>query len=105
MFPKIYTLPGAEHDGASNDRNRKVYGRQGRADVGRHIVITFNGVGVSRVAVRHEPGKKIVQVVPHIRVRIFLDQKRSGSMAQIHCEQAILELLGRGPLFDGCGTP
>ena len=49
----------------------KIHRRQRGADVRGHIVVAFRRVDEKRIAVRHEPFEKRVQIAPHVRDRHF----------------------------------
>ena len=78
----------------------QIHRRQRRAHVRRHVVVAFRGVDEERVAVGHEPLEKRLQIAPHIRIGVFLDEQRSRSMPQMQCQQAVLELVFVHPFFD-----
>jgi len=49
MLPEVDPLPGAEHQAALCDWNRKARRRQNRLDVGRHVVGALRSVRVQRI--------------------------------------------------------
>ena len=93
VFPQINSLPGSQRELAGVNREGEVHRRQRGADVGGHVVVAFGGVGEQRVAVAHEPCKKGGEVAAHVRVGVFLDQERGGSMAQVQGEQPVAEFI------------
>src|SRR3974390_2390886 len=80
MFPQVYSLPGPQGEPATGDRDRKDGRGQGVAHVRRHIILPFLGVHEKTVAVRNQPGEEAFQIAPHVRVGIFLNKKRGGSV-------------------------
>src|SRR5690242_8758126 len=97
VFPQVNPLPCAERQPAAVNRNGKIHRRQRRADVRRHVVLALGGVNKQRVTIRNQPREKGIQIAPHIRIGVFLDQKRGRSMAQMQRDQAVAELVGGNP--------
>ena len=75
MLPEVNPLPGPQRELAPADGDGEVDGRQRGADVGGHVVVALDGVREEGIAVRHEARKKALQVAPHVRIGIFLDQQ------------------------------
>src|SRR5579872_1258559 len=63
----------------------------------RHIIRPFDRVNERRVAIPHQPAKKIFEVYPDVRVGIFLDQKRSRSVPDVQRHQPGLKLVLQNP--------
>jgi hypothetical protein len=103
VFPQVNSLPGAEREPAGVQRQGKVHGGQRGADVRGHVVSALGGMAEQRVAVRHEPRKKCVEVEPHIRIGVFLNQQRGGGVAQMQRQQTVAEFVFRNPLFHRVG--
>src|SRR5260221_106642 len=93
MFPKVKFLPGAEHQPAFLHRYAQIDGRERRANVRRHIVITFAGVLEQRVTIGRETREKPLQITPDFRIGIFLNQERS---------RGVLEMEGGQPGLETC---
>ena len=98
MFKKVNALPGSQRQPASKNRDRQIRRRQGRAHMGGHIVVTFGRVDKKPVAIRNQAAEKSLQIAPDIRVRILLDEERSGGVAQMQRQQAGLALVLRQPI-------
>ena len=75
MFPEINSLPGAQSQSATIDRDREIYRREGGADMSGHIIIAFGSVNEKRIAVRDETGEERLQIAPNIWVGVFLDEE------------------------------
>lgn len=75
MFPKIDSLPGAQSKPPFQQRNRQIDSGQHRSNVRRHVIFSFDGVNKQRITIPDKPAKKILQIPPDVRVRIFLDQQ------------------------------
>jgi hypothetical protein len=98
MFPEVNTLPRAQRETSGLQRNAEVHRRQRCADVRGHIVITFRSVNEKRVAITDEPREKTLEVAPHIRIGIFLDQQRSGRVPQMQRDKAVFEMVLEHPI-------
>src|ERR1035437_8818142 len=98
VFPQIDSLPRSEREPASVNRDGKIHRRQRGADVRGHVVVALSSVAEERIAVAHEPREKGVQIAAHIRVGIFLDQQRGGSVAQMQREQPVAKFIFGNPL-------
>src|SRR5437016_1965863 len=66
MFPQINPLPGPECQPPILDRDAQIHGRQGRADMCRHIVVAFTGMLEQRVPIGAEPREKPLQISAHL---------------------------------------
>src|ERR1017187_5509641 len=88
VFPEVNALPGAQHQLAVTDGNGKVDGGKRGAHMSGHIVVALAGVREERVAVRHKAGEEMLQVTPHVRVGVLLDQQGGGGMAEVEGHQA-----------------
>ena len=100
MLPEVDALPRAKRHFSVCDRNRKVHRRQGSADVGGHVIVAFSGMNEEPIAIRHQAGKEFLQIAPHIRVGIFLNEQRSRGVAKVQSEQASSERVIGNPLSD-----
>ena len=100
VFPHINPLPGAEREPPAAHGNAQVHRRQRRANVRGHVVIAFERMHKKRIAVGDKPFKKRLQIAPHVRVGVFLNQQRGRSMLQMNRQQAVLELVLIHPLFN-----
>src|SRR5258708_29332750 len=83
MFPKVNALPGAEHQPAFLHRYAQIDGRERRANVRRHIVITFAGVLEQRVTIGRETREKPLQITQDFSIGIFLNQERSRVLLEL----------------------
>lgn len=83
MFPKVNPLPRAQRQVADPDRYAQVHRRQGRADVGGHIVVAFRGMTKESIPIRNQPGEKALQIPSHFRVGVFLDEEGGGGVEQL----------------------
>jgi hypothetical protein len=93
MFPNVNPLPGSQREAAILKRNAEVHGRQRRADVRGHVVVTFRRVDENRVTIAHETGEKTFEIPPDIRIRILLDQQGRGGMSQMQRDEAVVEIV------------
>ena len=55
-----------------------------------HIIFPFFCVLKNRITVRHEPGKKALEIVANFRICIFLDQEGSRRVLDVEREQPCL---------------
>ena len=93
----------AEGEFALADGNRKIYGREGGANVGGHVIVTFGSMNKKGIAIRHEPRKETFQVTANIGIGIFLNEQGYGSVAKMQCQEAIFKtvsLVLKKPEFD-----
>ena len=88
MLPEVNALPGAQRQLAVADGNGKIDRRKGGAHVSGHVVVAFDRVREERIAVRHKASEEMLQVTPHVRVGVFLDQQGGGSVAEVQSHQA-----------------
>jgi hypothetical protein len=55
----------------------------------RHVVVAFGCVNKHWIPVLYQATEEALQVTSHIRVRVFLNQQRRRSVAQVQGEQTI----------------
>src|SRR5436190_23582095 len=91
VLPKINSLPGSECEFPICDWNRNVHCGERRADVRRHVVLSFRRMFENCVAVRHEARKEFLEVAAHFGIGIFLDDERSGSVLNVESDLAGLK--------------
>src|ERR1035441_9593352 len=91
VLPEIDPLPSAQCQPALTDRNGKVDRRKRGAHVCWHVVVALNGVREERIAIRHKPGEELLQITPHVRVGVLLNQQGGGGVAKIEGHQAVSE--------------
>ena len=95
VLEEIDALPGAERQPAGGHRNGERGRRQRRLDVRRHVVGAFAAVDEIAhrriVGRRHQPPEEGVEVAPHVRIGIFLDQQRAGCVPHEHRQQPDLD--------------
>jgi hypothetical protein len=103
MFPEINSLPRPQRELTGAHGQRKIHGRQRGANVRGHVVLALGGVNEQRIAIRHEPREKGVEVAAHVGIGIFLDEQRSGGVAQMQGEESVAKFIFRKPLFHGAG--
>jgi len=58
MFPKINPLPGSQRESPLVNRNGKIHRGKRRANVRRHIIITFCSMSEEWIPIRYEPLEK-----------------------------------------------
>src|SRR5437879_5661636 len=97
MFPKENALPGPQRQPAATDGDGEIDGSESAADVSGHIVFPLGRVDEKRIAVGHEAGEEFFQVPPHVGVGVLLNEQRSGGMADVESQEAILEAVLRNP--------
>jgi hypothetical protein len=91
MFPKVNALPGAEGESTALVRNAEIYGGEGGADVGRHIVIAFGSVLEDGIAIGCEAREDAFKVAADLGVGIFLNKEGRGSVLEMQGGDACLE--------------
>ena len=100
MLPQVDPLPRPECESALDEGDRQRRRRDRRADVGGHVVRTFERVRVVRVAFRDVSIDPLLQVVPGARVRVLLDRQAGRRMLDHDRAQAVVEVrLGDDPLY------
>ncbi len=91
MLEEIDPLPGTENHPTFPNGNRQAGWKQRRLDVGGHIIRAFHRMGeiphVGMFGVGNQSAQKVVQITAHIRIGVFLDQKR-GCMANEQRQQS-----------------
>lgn len=93
VLKQIDALPCSQQRAAACDGNAQADRKQRRFDMGGHVIRAFIGVG----QVRHawigagwdKPPEKVGKVRLHFRVRVFLNQERTGCVPDKQGEQAI----------------
>jgi len=98
MLEDINPLPGAEQGHAIGNRDRQVGLRQGSTHMRRHVIRTFQRVFVDRVAFRHQSRQESLQIAPHTRIVVFLDQQAGRGVADIKREQPLADAAGLHPV-------
>src|ERR1035437_6787779 len=78
--------------------NGKVDGRKGGAHVCGHVVVALDGVREQRIPVRHKAGEEMLQITPHVRVGVLLNQQGGGGVAEVEGHQATGEAVLRNPV-------
>ena len=61
---------------------------------------TLDGV---RLAIRHQPREKGVEIAAHIGVGVFLNEQRGGGVAQMEGDEAVAKIIFGNPLFHRAG--
>ena len=92
VFPNVYPLPGAERKPTSGYRDTEIHRCKGRAHMSGHVIIALSRMLKQRVAVRCKTRKEALKITPNFRVRILLDQERGGSVLNMQCNQAGVNL-------------
>ena len=103
VLPNIDPLPGAQCQAAASNGNREVHGSKGGTHVSGHVILALSSMHEQWIAITHETGKKTFQIAAHVRVGIFLDEQRGGGMAEVQCDQAVLETAVSDPTGDLVG--
>lgn len=75
VFPNVNSLPRTKRKPAIPNRYANIYIGQCCTRVCRHVVFTLDHVLEQWIAIRHKPRKKLFQIMPHVRIRIFLNQQ------------------------------
>ena len=77
--------------------------RQDRADMRSHIVGTFLIMEVCGIAVEHQPGNVVFQIVEHVTVRVFSNNQRSAGVMEKHMAKTLLDIRDPQQLLDLTG--
>lgn len=81
VFPDVDALPSPEGEAAGVDGDGEGGGGEGGLDVGGHVVGAFGGVGVERIAFRHEAIEPRFKVASGRRVGVLLYGQARGGVA------------------------
>src|SRR5262249_44948051 len=103
MLEQVDALPGSERHPAAAHRYGKLGQGESRPDVSGHIVGAFDGVAVKGIILRHPPAEEGVEGMHDVRVGIFLDGQRRGSVLHEHGQQAGRDAEAAQPLVDLAG--
>ncbi len=82
MFPQVNPLPGAERHAPVTHRQAQLSLGQHGPHVRGHVVGSFQGVPVRRIAIGPEARDDRFQVPVNIGVRILGDQQRGAGVSQ-----------------------
>ncbi len=81
------------------DGYRQIYARKHRTDMGGHVVRSLKMVAVTLVpAMRGEARNGVLQVQPHVRIRVFLNCKRGRGVLAKQCQQSVFGILRAEPI-------
>ena len=80
VFPEKDALPGSEVALAVFDGDRERGQRQDRPDVGRHVVGSFAVVPEGWIAVGHQFGGELFQIVTNGRIGVLADDERCAGV-------------------------
>src|SRR6202158_3349849 len=75
VLPEVDPLPAAQAEGAVEERNRQRGGGERRLDVSGHVVRSFLGVGIERIALRYQPVEPALEVAPCRGIGVLLDHQ------------------------------
>ena len=103
VLPQVNPLPSPQGEPAITDGDGQVYPGQRGANVRRHVVFALSGVNEKRVAIGGEATEKALQIAADVWIGVLLYQERSGSVAQMQGQQALLKLIPGYPGFDFVG--
>ena len=103
VFPEVNALPGSERELAVVERDAEVHAGERGADVRGHVVVAFGGVDEECIAIGNEPREERLEIAPHVRVGVLLNEQRSGSVAQMQREQTVLKIIFGEPRRDFIG--
>src|SRR4051812_35757649 len=97
VLPKIYPLPCPKNHPSLSHGNTQIDCGQSSPDVSRHVIIPFSIMNKKAVAIGDQPGKERFEVAANVRIGIFLNQERSGSVPKMKRQQSCLYRLPRQP--------
>jgi len=100
MLEEVHALPCAQREFAVMDRNRELNLRKCGADVGSHVVGAFRGVPVEVRVFGDKAREEIGQVGNDVRVGIFLNHQRRGSMLAKNRQQSGVRVFPPQPRLD-----
>lgn len=92
VFPDVDALPGAEGEAAGVDGDGEGGGGEGGLDVGGHVVGAFGGVGVERIAFRHEAIEPGFEIAPRRWVGVLLNGQARGGVANHDRTQPLIDM-------------
>ena len=97
MFEEKNPLPGAESEAATCDWN--LFGGLGdrAAQMGRHVIGAFGGVGVTRVVLRGNPPEPLLEVAAGGGVGILLDHQTGAGVLEEYRAQPRLDVREQSP--------
>lgn len=95
MLPKINALPSSQRKPSLFDGNRRVDASKRRPNMSRHIVRSLASVHEQSISIRTKPGKKSLQIVPHFRIRIFLNEQRRRGVLNMKSDKSQREFVQR----------
>lgn len=101
MLKYIYSLPCSQSETALLQRDSKLGLCQGGFDMRRHVIGSLGGMSV-RAVLRRDAVEKILQIMAHVRVGIFLDGERGRGVLDEQSEQAFLHPLFVAPVHHCC---
>ncbi len=94
VLPDIDALPGPECEAAGIDGDGESGGGEGGLDVGGHVVGAFGGVGVERIAFRHETIEPRFKISSGRRVGVLLNGQARGGVANHDRAQPGIDVTG-----------
>ena len=101
MLEDIQALPGPKRKPTAHKWNRKAGLRQGRTDMGSHIVGSFRRMPEIFAVFGYQPFEEVSQVERYVRIRVFLNNQRARSVLDENCQQPVRDSLFANPVFDG----
>src|SRR5687768_13479332 len=81
VLEEVKPLPGSQQGRSAADRYSERGLRQRGLDVRRHVVWPLGGMHDPVHALRNELAEEGVEVGPHVRIGVLLDQQRTRCMA------------------------
>jgi hypothetical protein len=90
VLPKIKALPRAKHQRSLCKWNRDVDRRERGPNVRRHVIFTFGRMLENAIAVWHETREEALEIAPHFRVGVLLDDERSRGV--LHVQRRLPDL-------------
>src|SRR5258708_3127014 len=103
MLEKVDTLPSAQRKFSVMNRNRELNLRKRRADVGSHVVGALPRVTVKMRVFRDQTREEIREIGHYVRVGIFLNHQRRGSMLAKNRQQSGVGVFAAQPCLDLAG--
>jgi hypothetical protein len=100
MLKHVQPLPRPQRHASFYNRDRQTRLRKRRPDMRRHIVRPLRPVPVMFAALRRQPLEKIAQIERYIRIGVFLNNQRTGSMLRKQRHQAARNPLLAKPFLD-----
>src|SRR5215207_7352522 len=96
VLAEVDALPGPERQAATGDGQGERRSEQRRLHVGRHVVVTLEGVGPVGRALGNGAVEPAREVPPYVWARVLVERQRSRRVLDQHVQQADAQLVKLG---------